>query len=874
MRICTALLAILGSFELGEVAWSAPQEVPGLRVWTDEDHWANRLADWRGRRGGPWACVEGRERWPFRTLMRLTEAMDPRRGAFQIAVELEPLDAGASRDEQAAGILLGAGGGGIDPRISAQVHQTPAADGGTLVLVTGDGHLVIKDFGTGGDRGQWTMRNTARLETLTTHGASEGALDGTGAVRLELRVQPAGDGVVLSATAQRLEEPLAPLVHAAAELPYEAVDGLLGLCSHGGADGGRRGHLFRSWTTGGPGLERRADARFGPVLCTQYTVHDGVLKLTAQLPPLPLADAPRWRLVDLDQDLTLAWADLEDESFVARFRVEGWRGEAPRRLAVQGLLDGELRTSPTVTVPANPDPSRPLRVGALSCVKSYTGGLQWNEEGLWFPHADLVRNASAHDPDLWFFAGDQIYEGDLTPAITAPYEDALLDYHMKWQRWCWSFGELTRSRPTITIPDDHDVYHGNVWGNGGVQGVAPEGRQLSAQDLGGYKLGPRFVRAVHGTQVSHLPDPVDPEPLPGGIPVYHTALDYGGASFAILADRMWKPSPSVACPEGQIVNGWPRAEGFDPVAQGDPEGALLLGPRQLEFLETWGASWSEETSVKGILSQTIFANLATLPASANNDGVVPGLRYASPGEFIEGDLRAADGDSNGWPRSARDRALRAARRSYSFHVAGDQHLASVVQYGVEAHRDGPFAFCTPAVANTFPRRWFPEVEGGDRPAGSPRFLGNFTDGWGNRVRVHAVANPMRQGRSPELLHDRMPGYGIVDLDPLTQQVTFTAWPRWAHPGDADAAPYPGWPVRFHALEQGPEPVAHSAPLVLDGVERPLLQLVDEATGEPVYTVRCGSSPVRAWAVAPGTYSVRLGSHSGDLQQVLAGWTVE
>jgi hypothetical protein len=39
-------------------------------------------------------------------------------------------------------------------------------------------------------------------------------------------------------------------------------------------------------------------------------------------------------------------------------------------------------------------------------------------------------------------------------------------------------------------------------------------------------------------------------------------------------------------------------------------------------------------------------------------------------------------------------------------------------------------------------------------------------------------------------------------------------------------------------------------------------------------VRCGSSPVRAWAVAPGTYSVRLGSHSGDLQQVLAGWTVE
>ncbi|MBL6720219.1 MAG: hypothetical protein ISQ08_02310 [Planctomycetes bacterium] len=874
MRSCTPLLAAVFFLGLGATGSARAQEMPGLRVWTDEEHWANRLADWRGARGGPWVCVEGRERWPFRTLMRLTEAGAPAKGAFQVAVEFEALDPGQSRSEQAAGIILGAGGDHVDPRLSAQVHQTPATDGGTLVLVTGDGRLVIKDFGTGGDRGQWTMRNTARLEGLATLAASEGLLEGSGPVRLEVVVQPEAQGVYLSARAVRPEAQGEAAVSATLSVEAGAVDGLLGLCSHGGPEGSRRGHLFRTWTTEGSGLTSRDEEAFGPVLCTQYTVHGGVLKLTAQLPPLPLADAPRWRLVDLERDQTLAWANLEDESFVARFRVEGWSGTETRRLAVQGMLDGELRTSPTVTVPATPRAERPLRVGALSCVKSYTGGLQWNEQGLWFPHADLVRNAAAHEPDLWFFAGDQIYEGDLTPAITAPFEDALLDYHMKWQRWCWSFGELTRTRPTVTIPDDHDVYHGNVWGNGGVAGVAPEGRELSAQDLGGYKLGPRFVRAVHATQVSHLPDPVDPEPLPGGIPVYHTALDYGGASFAILADRMWKPSPSVACPEGQIVNGWPRAEGFDPVLQGDPEGALLLGPRQLRFLESWGASWAEETSVKGILSQTIFANLATLPATANNDGVVPGLRYASPGEFIEGDERAADGDSNGWPRSARDRALRAARRSYSFHVAGDQHLASVVQYGVEAHRDGPFAFCTPAVANTFPRRWFPEVEGAERAAGSPRYLGNFTDGWGNRIRVHAVANPLRQGREPELLHDRMPGYGIVDLDPLTQQVSFTAWPRWAHPEDPEAAPYPGWPVRFHTLEQGPAPLAHSVEVELPGLERPLLQLVDQATGAPVYTVRCSVSPVRAWALAPGTFTVRLGTHSGDLSTVLSDWTVE
>ena len=81
-------------------------------------------------------------------------------------------------------------------------------------------------------------------------------------------------------------------------------------------------------------------------------------------------------------------------------------------------------------------------------------------------------------------------------------------------------------------------------------------------------------------------------------------------------------------------------------------------------------------------------------------------------------------------------------------------------------------------------------------------------------------------------------------------------------------------MRFHALEQGPEPVAHSVELALPGVQRPLLQLVDEASGEPVYTVRCASSPVRAWAFAPGSYSVRLGTHSGDLETVLEDWTVE
>ena len=206
-------------------------------------------------------------------------------------------------------------------------------------------------------------------------------------------------------------------------------------------------------------------------------------------------------------------------------------------------------------------------------------------------------------------------------------------------------------------------------------------------------------------------------------------------------------------------------------------------------------------------------------------------------------------------------------------MAGDQHLASVVQYGVEAHEDGPFAFCTPAVANTFPRRWFPEVDGTNRPPGAERYMGRFQDGWGNRVTVHAVANPRKQGREPALLHDRMPGYGIVDIDPTTQVVRFTAWPRWAHPGRPDARPYPGWPVSFHAQEQGPAPRAYGPPVSLPGIARPLLQLRD-AEGAVIYTVRSTTAVVGPWALGPGTYWVWLGSDSRTLTAVLEGWRVD
>ena len=301
----------------------------------------------------------------------------------------------------------------------------------------------------------------------------------------------------------------------------------------------------------------------------------------------------------------VAQARMHSDARTMTFRVDG---RDPGEQARYRVLVGDAEPYEGV-LRAEPDDNE-LVLGGMNCQKVFTGDLKWNHDGIWMPHQETVASVAWHDPDLLFFAGDQIYEGDLVPVDNRSTEIAILDYLYKWYRFCWSFGELTRDRPTVTIPDDHDVYHGNIWGAGGRK--AKKTDAFSAQDSGGYKMPAQFVNAVHATQTSHLPAPFDPAPIEQGISVYFTDLNWGGASFAILDDRMFKSSPSVAVPDGAFVNGWPQAKGFQG-PDADVEGAVLLGDRQERFLDAWATDWSPDTRAKVVLSQTLFSTLNTLP---------------------------------------------------------------------------------------------------------------------------------------------------------------------------------------------------------------------------------------------------------------------
>ncbi|MBE0666646.1 MAG: alkaline phosphatase D family protein, partial [Bacteroidales bacterium] len=329
------------------------------------------------------------------------------------------------------------------------------------------------------------------------------------------------------------------------------------------------------------------------------------------------------------------------------------------------------------------------------------------DSNILYPNTRLTDALKRHNADLLFFAGDQVYEG-ASPTAAEYGSGAIYDYLYKWYLWCLTYRELTTNIPSIAIPDDHDVYHGNLWGCGGR--AAPIGMKgKDAQDAGGYKMPARFVNMVQATQTNHLPDPVDPKPAEQGIGVYFTECNIGGVSFAIIEDRKFKSAPKELIPDAMIDNGWPQNPRWDPRRQADVPGATLLGDRQYAFLEKWADDWSGGAWMKAVLSQTLWANLATLPDSAVSDDIVPYMPVPDSGAYITGDRIVSDFDSDGWPQSGRNRALKIIRKAFALHIAGDQHLPSTLQYGTDTWGDAGYAIVSPATGNIFPRRWFPPV---------------------------------------------------------------------------------------------------------------------------------------------------------------------
>lgn len=789
------------------------------RVWLGPQYWANPLQDWR-KAGGRFEChVAGGDRNVF----WLVKEIGPSGADFQMSVRLGELQSGPKQGW--AGFRIGMRGHFNDYR------DTAIRGLGLEAGVSSEGRLFIG-----------RMTNGPAVKSLAD---------------LTLTLERRGGRLILSGGGVSIEEGAASMDVAGGValvcqsgdlptgLPSRAEPTASGSGKPNQARGGSMRFWFSDWSLAGPGVIEHPDRAWGPILFTQYTVAGGVLKLTAQLAPME-GDEPE--VVLRLKGRRPIPAKIETLSSTAAFRLERWNSaqDVPFELAFQSQTY-------TGTIRRDPADKNEIVVGSLTCQGDFG-----------FPHSAIARNLEIARPDILFFTGDQLYEANGGYGIQrGPLEVARLDYLRKWYMFGWAWGELTRHTPCICLPDDHDVYHGNLWGAGGrhaeaaAPGGEPQAQQQTGQDSGGYVMPAPWVSMVERTQSSHLPDTSAAAPVDQNIGVHYGSLVWGGIDFAILEDRKWKSAPKTMLPGAAIRNGWPQNPEWSSAKQGDVPGAQLLGERQEAFLEKWAHDWPAAVQMKAVVSATIFCNLATLPEDMMSDAGTPKLPIQPKGGYAENEKLTQDHDSNGWPQTPRNRALRAMRSCLAVHVAGDQHLASTLQYGIEDFNDGPFAICSPAISNIFPRRWYPPVQGANAKPGAPRYTGEYLDGFGNRITVHAVANPQQFGIAPKALTERAPGFGLVVFDKKARAIRLENYPRWADLSRGRPEAYPGWPITLHQTDNGLNGAQWELrlPAKISG----LIRVSSAKEGRTVLSWRAASPIDRIPIWEEGAYTVAAGS---------------
>ena len=840
--------AIRLSEEVSAVArWSGLPE----RRWAGPSLWCNRLQDWYVRDGALYC--DAQERLPSRTAHLLTYELSSRPGPFRLQVTVRA-EEGSDR-AGFAGFLVGAGEGRLDYRGAALIHHFPGKGGGILAVVEAGGRLVFRDMSAETNAAEYPLL-PGQQEVVSR--AKIALPDG---VKLQLEGVPAGeDAYSLRLSAWDAAGSLLAAV-VLGDVSASRLRGNVALVSHSAGRGVV--HSFSDFRVGGERLERHPERAFGPIAGTLYTVSRGTLKLSAQFMHLgsriavPAPECKRrpgrgGNMMRYTATLEIRRPDGEwvvadgpkpivGPDYYVPFRVENWDAsrDAETRVVFEDV-DGAVyryRTriardpvdKPVVSVAGFTGMGVMGRTAHMPGPKPQEGEIlvgRWTPANIWMPFADAVEAVKKQDVDLLAFTGDQIYEGKPSPKVRAiePEED----YLYKWLLWHWAFRELTNHLPATVQPDDHDVYHGNLWGWSGRLNLTGWNAD------GGYIRSPYFVNMVHRTQTGHLPDPYDPQPVRNGISNYYTTFTWGGVGFAVLEDRKFKTPPAVQEPARQS----------------------LLGERQERMLEAWGEDWTGQR-FKCVISQTIYASM-----HVNFEGKI-----------------TADRDTNGFPKPRRDAAVRLFRRCSAFVLSGDQHLSTFARLGVERPSDAVYQFAVPAMGNIFWRWFYPTAPGRDRVPGAPDYTGEFTDGFGNFFRMIAVANPERRSLLGQRLRQRYlipveeargglgdavrpshgDGYGIVRFDKRNGRITVECWPHNADPA-AGGKQFAGWPVTVAWDElAGRRPAAWLPELEITGAADPVVQIIDERDGAVVKSIRIRGARYRPGVFdAASTYAIRVG----------------
>ena len=810
------------------------------RPWVGSDFWAQRLEDWSVEDQKLMASPQpGSIGWS--AIHLLTSQLGESFESFSLEVELD--EPGSACPGRFAGFLVGAGEGRLDHKAASMVFGRPGRGGGILAVTGIDNETgpVFLDNGKEGNEpvlfaGQYAVKPLSGKISQSKILHLE-ATPKSGSV-YELKLQ-----VIHPDTGEILAEQVLP------EVAAERLRGNVALVFDAPGDGRYR-QAFDYLRINGKRFVEDPGHAFGPIAGTLYTISGNTFKLSVQCLPIHVSKREKPVLVleainkNEEYESITGEVAITGPDYCALFRIENWDDSREVDLRVK-LTDtkGSSFYYP-VRVRRNPIDQDEVSMEVMSDFGLMSRNLtwkipdvpegyeligRWTPANVWFPYKPTVDAVLGLEVDMASFTGDEFYENKPLEYVgTEPYKDGL----WRWLMWHWAMQAITSKMPVLVQIDDHGMYQGNVWGDGGH--VNTTGNEAH----GGYSMAPGFLNMIQRICTAHLPDPYDPGRTDAGLTYYYTGFRWGGIGMALLEDRKFKAAPAD--------------EGIMPY-----EELNLLGEKQMQFIKEWGHDWENE-EFKVILTQTVFANLHTGP---------------------NGDFARGDKDGNGWPKPGRDRALRLFRSFNAPVVCGDQHLPSFTLQGIDRPGDGVYQLCTPAAATHFWRWCYPPEggEGQNRTPGDPSYLGDFTDPFGNFVKVLAMKQPASEDVARNHLDFRTwmvipkeqstgdtertnaaDGFGLVRFHKTELKIDFECYPY--NYGSGTNTQHEGWPFTLGVLDLDPREGGYDlATFSIKGNARPVVQVINEFTGETVKMMRIPTGDYTPRVFEKGqTYTVRIG----------------
>lgn len=198
-------------------------------------------------------------------------------------------------------------------------------------------------------------------------------------------------------------------------------------------------------------------------------------------------------------------------------------------------------------------------------------------------------------------------------------------------------------------------------------------------------------------------------------------------------------------------------------------------------------------------------------------------------------------------------------------INGDQHLATVLQHGVDAFGDAGFSFSVPSIVNHYRRWWSPDQKASKNKEGDLAYTGEYLDNFGNKITMHAYANPNPTRTTYNRWLSQGAGFGIIRFNKRNRTITMECWPRGCDLTNPECQQFPGWPLTISQEENyRPGAGVFLPPLQFLDVQDPVIQVINESTGEIIYTLRIQGKSYQPKVLQEGTYTIKIRSEGKQI----------